>query len=83
MNKSQAQKRHVQRRSAERLGYEISRETCDRLVAAIRAGRSEAAEKKTNRVSWHKVVLDGRFFEVAYDRNRHSLCTVLPRGTMR
>jgi hypothetical protein len=52
------------------------------LSDLIRSNKGFCGQRKSNRVSWQKVEYAGRIWEVAYDRNRKTICTILPEGTI-
>ncbi len=77
MNKNKAQKIHAKRRFLERHGIEFTAKKEQFFVDQIQSGKATFIQKRTNRISIFEVIYDGKPYQVAYDKHRHSIATVL------
>lgn len=80
-SKKKCQMKHLRKRWLERVGASMSNKLHDQLVLLIKQGRSKIVRKTSNRVSVHKVEVDGTEHTVAYDKLRKQIVTVLPEET--
>lgn len=78
-SKKAAQAIHAKKRAAERYNVVLSTSDLDLMVKYIQSGRCNLLQKQTNRVSLFEVDAHGKTYRVAYDRNRHSIITFLPK----
>lgn len=78
-NKKKNQKRHARKRFLERLGVPLTQDFRDRIIGKIRRGETKVLEKPSNRVTKHRILIDGISFDVIYDRKRKTIVTVLPQ----
>lgn len=80
-SKVKAQRRHAQKRAAERFGLFLNRDQLNALVKQIQTGYALLVEKQSNRVSvWRVSLPDGGSANVVYDKQRHTIVTFLPPG---
>ncbi len=79
MNKKKCQMRHLRRRWIERVGSLMSQRLHDQIVQVIRSGQSKVIRKTSNRVTIHCVTIEGKEHNVAYDKLRKQVITVLPK----
>jgi len=77
-NKAKAIKAHARRRAYERLGVVLSNDLHAGLVRQIVKGTARLVRKESNRVTIFEVELAGQLVEVAYDKERKLIVTVLP-----
>jgi hypothetical protein len=75
--KATNQRRHAMQRFSERHGLTLDAGLRNRIIKAIRNGRSTPVRRQSHRVSIHDVDLDGRMVRVVYDRKRGEIVTCL------
>lgn len=74
------QRKHAIQRIAERFPIANPRHEYEVIVQDVRAGRLDLVEKSSNRVSVFRREIGGVLARVWYDRDRHTVVTVLPDG---
>jgi hypothetical protein len=62
----------------ERFGITLSKLVHQELVKQIQSGKATCLGRRTLRISYWRVTLDGRDIPVVYDNSRHVIVTVLP-----
>jgi len=77
-SKKTCQMIHLKTRWKERIGTELTKGIHDKLVTLIKKGESVLIEKKSHRVSVHKVLYETFTVKVVYDSARKQLVTVYP-----
>ena len=70
---------HAKRRAEERYGINLNKEARHEIVQAIQSNRAEFVAKQSNNRSLWKVSYQDESLNVVYDKQRGTLCTVLPR----
>ena len=78
MSKDKAERRHAFARFAERFGCGLSNETYNEMIRQIQDGRATFLHKQSNRVTVWRLIYEGKFVRVAYDRDRHNIVTFMP-----
>ena len=78
MDKKISQRIHAKTRAAQRYHASLNREDLFAIVQLIQANQSVRIEKKTNRITIHKVMYKEKEFIVAYDKSRKSIASFLP-----
>ncbi len=75
LSKKEAQSRHFERRSIERVGVILNQ---NEIVRQIQNNELSVIGKQTNRVTLFKLEHLGKSFKVAYDKNRKQVVTIMP-----
>lgn len=75
LSKKQAQSRHFERRSIERVGVILNQ---NEIVRQIQNNELSVIGKQTNRITLFKLERLGKSFKVAYDKNRKQVVTIMP-----
>ena len=76
--KAYGQRIHAKKRAWERHGVMLATADLHEMVRMIQEGKAEALGRKTCRISMFRVRWEGLTLEVAYDRKRKEIATVLP-----
>jgi hypothetical protein len=78
--KRQAQRRHFQKRSLERLGYDITPQEIDDLRLKIERGRAQLLARPSLRSSIWRTVVNGQKVVLVYDHETEELATLMTTG---
>ena len=80
MNKIESQNIHAIKRAKQRYGVDITVLDLKKIANKIRKGKSIFVERSTLRIVKHLVNHKGIDMLVAYDKNRNSVCSFLPKS---
>lgn len=69
---------HAKRRAAERYDLELNKDARREIVQKIQTNQAEFVHKQSNNRSLWKVNFQDKTLNVVYDKQRSTLCTVLP-----
>jgi len=69
---------HVKQRFVERFGISLSNEDLTSMISQIQKQTAVFLKRRSHRVSIWQVPLQGRLFEVVYDKRTKTVVTVLP-----
>ena len=75
LNKKEAQSKHFERRSLERVGVILNQKE---IIRQIQNNELAVIGKQTNRITLFQLERLGKFFKVAYDKNRKQVVTIMP-----
>ena len=83
-NKKKMQKFHAMRRGEQRYGLSMNTEMYNGMVKLITEGSHRVfhMEKQSNRVSICAVHYENQWIAVAYDKERKSIASILPREAL-
>ena len=73
-NKKEAQRKHFERRSIERVGVLLNQKD---LVQQIQSGGLEFIERQSNRITLYRLNHLEKFYRVVYDKNRKQVVTIM------
>jgi len=78
-SKAKRQKGHAKRRARERYGLNLRQHEYDELVRRIKNNIDcRFLQRQSNRVSLFAIKMDGNWLPVVYDKQRHTVVTILP-----
>jgi hypothetical protein len=69
---------HAKRRAAERYDLALNKDARREIVQMIQTNRAEFVSRQSNNRSLWRVAFQDKSLNVVYDRQRSTLCTVLP-----
>ena len=75
LNKKVAQSKHFERRCIERVGVALNQ---NEIIRQIQNNELTVIGKQTNGVTLFQLERLGKFFKVAYDKNRKQVVTIMP-----
>lgn len=75
-SKQRCQRRHAQKRAAERTGLNLGPKRQAEIIAMIQGGRAQFVRKDSNRITVFDVSFEQVTLRVCYDKQRKSLATV-------
>jgi hypothetical protein len=78
-SKTKAQKIHAKLRAAERYNLLLSSEDLKQIIKQIQSNRAIFLERQSLRVTKWEVTVKDQTLCVIYDRERHSIVTILPQ----
>lgn len=70
---------HAKKRAAERYNIDLNREARQEIVHKIQHNEAEFVGKQSNNRSFWRVQHQGESLNVVYDKQRSTMCTVLPK----
>ena len=78
--KKKCQMKHAKVRFRERFGLELNNELHDKFVRSIQLGfpYAEFLKKQTNRITIWKILYNGNYIVLVYDKNRKQIVTAIP-----
>lgn len=81
--KAKRQKAHARRRANERYGIHLGQHQYDEMCRMIRHNeKCKFLDKQSNRVSLFALNYEGEWLPVVYDKQRHTVVTVLPPAAL-
>ena len=80
-SKAEQQKLHAKRRIRERFGISLNDHQLAELVKQIQSSKLKLVEKQSNRISvFLAKIPSGENVRLVYDKNSHTIVTVMPEG---
>lgn len=70
---------HAKKRAAERYNLDLNRDARQEIVRKIQHNEAEFVGKQSNNRSFWRVDHAGESLNVVYDKQRSTMCTVLPK----
>jgi len=70
---------HAKKRAAERYDVDLNKDARREIVQMIRSNHADFVSKQSNNRSLWRVDYEGQPLNVVYDKQRSTLCTVLPK----
>jgi hypothetical protein len=70
---------HAKKRAAERYHIDLNRDARQEIVRKIQHNEAEFVGKQSNNRSFWRVEHGGESLNVVYDKQRSTMCTVLPK----
>lgn len=77
LSKKKCQQDHFSKRCIDRIGYQLTQTTVEKIIQDIQEGKLEFVEKQSNRISKFKYEVLDKSFILVYDRQRKTLVTIL------